>query len=85
METKLREIVMKNASFKLEAVGDDDKLAGDLGFDSLAFLMTLTDLQEQFDVEFPVERVDELKDISFRQLVRLVTEAVTVGQFTPTS
>lgn len=71
-EEVLREIVDRHRRLRGTPLRGDQTLAGDLGFDSLAFLMLLTDLEQAFDLEFPVERIDELQTLTFGDLVRLV-------------
>jgi len=51
---------------------DSVTLGADLGFDSLAFLLTISDLETRLGFCFPLERVHELVDISFGELVDLV-------------
>lgn len=79
VEEVLREIVSRHRRLRETPLHGGQTLAGDLGFDSLAFLMLLTDLEQAFGVEFPVERIDELQDLTFADLVRLVGERVERG------
>jgi acyl carrier protein len=73
VEDTLRKIVRKNSRLEVDRISGEDTLAGDLGFDSLAFLMLLSDLEATFRVSIPVEKVEDLRDLSFQELVRLVT------------
>lgn len=74
VEAALRAIVIKNSRLPIKTVDDEAFLVADLGFDSLAFLMTLSDLEDKFRIVLPVEKVDEFKDLSFRELVSLVAK-----------
>lgn len=74
VEGVLREIVARHRRLRGEPLRGELRLASDLGFDSLAFLMLLTDLEQAFGLEFPVERIDELQDLTFDDLVLLVGE-----------
>ena len=74
VESALRALVLKNSRLELSSIAGQDTLAGDLGFDSLAFLSLLSDLEDTFGIPLPVEAVDELKDITFAQLIRMVDE-----------
>lgn len=74
----IRDIVRGHARIGVTEVRDSDVLASDLGFDSLAFLLTLSELEERLRFRFPLEEVDRLRDISVGDLVRLVA-AQTVG------
>lgn len=67
-------IVVRNSRLKLEAVNDDHRLAGDLGFDSLAFLLAVGELESRLAVSFPLDRIDDLRELTFRDLVRVVAE-----------
>jgi acyl carrier protein len=68
----VRRIVMRHSQIPHVHLQDGHILARDLGFDSLAFLLTLTDLEEGLRFRFPLERVGELRDLSVGELVRLV-------------
>lgn len=73
----IRGIVLKHSRIRLAQISEGHTLARDLGFDSLAFLLTLSDLEDRLRFPFPLERVDELRDISFGDLVRLVSDERT--------
>ena len=72
VDAVLREIVVRNSRLRIESIRDGDTLAGDLGFDSFAFLMALTDLERSLDFHLPLERIEELRALSFRELVTFV-------------
>jgi acyl carrier protein len=72
VESTLREIVVRHSRLEVRDVRAEHTLADDLGFDSLSFVMTVSDLEEMFAVEFPIEKVDELRSLTFSGLVRLV-------------
>lgn len=74
LRTALESIVVRNSRLKLAAVEDGQRLAVDLGFDSLAFLMAVGDLENQLKIEFPLDRVDDLRNLTFRDLVGIVAE-----------
>jgi acyl carrier protein len=76
IERTLKEIVLKNSRLKVASVSTEDTLTGDLGFDSLAFLTLISDLEETFGIPFPVEDVDEWKDVSFGRLAEMIQERV---------
>ena len=83
MESALLAVVMKNSRLELSSVAAGDTLAGDLGFDSLAFLSLLSDLEDTFGIPLPVEAVDELKDITFGQLTRMIEDKLGGGVALP--
>lgn len=68
----VRSIVHKHSRVPVPRVGDGHVLTRDLGFDSMAFLLLLNDLEDRLQVAFPLERIDELRDLSFQDLARLV-------------
>jgi acyl carrier protein len=69
---ELRALVRKHAKIPVPSVGEEDILSRDLGYDSLGFLLLLSDLEARLGVAFPLERVDELERICFGQLAQLV-------------
>jgi acyl carrier protein len=83
LEDTLGAIVRKHSRVTVQAVRDDTTLAGDLAFDSLALLMMVTDLQEALHVEFPLEDIDCLQDLSFGELVRLVRDRLETAVRAP--
>ena len=72
LEAALAEITHKHARLEVATIQSGHALSADLGYDSLAFLMLLSDLEDRFNVEFPLERIEELQDVTFGQLVELV-------------
>lgn len=68
----VRQIVVAHSRIDVAEIHETHVLARDLGFDSLAFLLTLADLEERLRFRFPLEEVDRLRDISVGDLVRLV-------------
>jgi acyl carrier protein len=77
----VRQIVRAHARIDLAEILDGHVLTRDLGFDSLAFLLTLSDLEDRLRFRFPLEEVDRLRDISVAELVRLVeTEHAPAGR-----
>ena len=68
----VREIVVAHSRIDVAELDESHVLARDLGFDSLAFLLTLADLEEKLHFRFPLEEVDHLRDISVGDLVRLI-------------
>ena len=72
LTTAVRDIVRSHARIAVPEIEDRQILSRDLGFDSLAFLLTLSDLEDRLRFRFPLEEVDRLRDISVADLVRLV-------------
>lgn len=72
IEAALKPILIKNSALSIKSVAAGDSLVEDLGFDSLAFLMTLADLEARFDAKFPVERAEDLRTLRFEDLVLFV-------------
>lgn len=74
LRTALESIVVRNSRLKLASVEDGQRLAGELGFDSLAFLMAVGDLETQLKIDFPLDRIDDLRNLTFRDLLGIVHE-----------
>ena len=70
----LAAIVVKRSRLKVDVVRDDHRLAEELGFDSLAFLMAVGDLEKELAVALPLDRIDDLRELTFGGLVGLVVE-----------
>lgn len=68
----LRSILSGHAKIAVEPIEDHHVLTRDLAFDSLAFVLSMTDIEQQLKVAMPLERIDELQDITFGELVSLV-------------
>lgn len=79
LEDVLRAIIVKNAGIPLETISDDQNLVRDLGFDSLAFILSLADLEQRLGVTISPERAEELAELSFRELVELVAREMAGG------
>ncbi len=73
----LESIVIRNSRLKLTGVEDGHRLAVDLGFDSLAFLLAVGDLESQLAITFPLDRIDDLREMTFRDLIGIVSEERT--------
>ena len=71
VETVVRTIV-EHARIRPPEVQEHHVLTRDLGFDSLAMLLTLGDLEQRLGFEYPVERLDDLSTISVAELIGMV-------------
>ena len=60
---KVREIIAKQLSVKLETVTDDSNIAEDLGADSLDLVEILMSLEDEFGISIPDEAIPEIKTI----------------------
>ena len=80
VETELKQILIKNSALPISSIGADDSLTEDLGFDSLAFLLTLSDLEGRFRVAFPVEKLKDLRSLRFSDLVSFVHRELARGE-----
>ena len=49
-------------------------LGSDAGFDSLALVMALAELEDRFHIELPVEKVEAMQDLTFGKLAALIRE-----------
>lgn len=69
---RLERLVAANSRIELREVGDDDRLNFDLGYDSHAMLNLLLDVEDEFGIEVPPEKVPDLVGARFGDLVGLV-------------
>jgi acyl carrier protein len=76
VEVQLREIIARHARVPVQSLAEDEALVGEAGFDSLALVMTLAELEETFRIRFPVEKVEDPACLTFRQLAGLVFDEV---------
>ncbi len=60
---KVREIIAKQLSVKLETVTDDSNIAEDLGADSLDLVEILMSLEDEFGISIPDEAIPQIKTI----------------------
>ena len=73
---RLLELVRRNSRLDLRAVGQDQALNFDLGYDSAALLNLMLDIEDAFGIEIPPEKVPEMVGITFGQLVEKVEGAI---------
>ena len=64
--------LLKEKYSRKQALMDSNQKAVDLGFDSLAFLLAVGDLETQLKISFPLDRIDDLRDLTFRDLIGIV-------------
>ncbi len=67
----VRTAIGKHARWHVPQLGDNQILTRDLGFDSLALLLAVTDVEERLGFNFPVEEVSDLQSVSVGDVVRL--------------
>lgn len=60
---KVREIIAKQLSVKLETVTDESNIAEDLGADSLDLVEILMSLEDEFGISIPDEAIPQIKTI----------------------
>jgi len=72
LKALVRDALVKHSRLKLMAVRDEDHLARDLGFDSFALLQAVLDLEDRLKVEIEPSELAGLRDMTFRELVRLI-------------
>lgn len=75
----VRSVVAKHSRIHLDPIEPSHRLAADLGFDSLAFLLTLSDLEDRIAFRFPEGEGDSLQDMSVGELERLVLHGRAAG------
>lgn len=70
---QIHQIIRTHARIKPDIIERDHVLTRDLGFDSLAFLLAVSDLEDRVGFTFPLERVEELSQITVGELLALVS------------
>ena len=60
---KVRDIVSKQLSVKLEEIKNDSNIAEELGADSLDLVEILMSLEDEFGISIPDEAIPEIKTI----------------------
>lgn len=60
---KVREIIAKQLSLKLEDVKNESNIAEDLGADSLDLVEILMSLEDEFGISIPDEVIPQIKTI----------------------
>ncbi|MFC1744580.1 acyl carrier protein [Candidatus Riflebacteria bacterium] len=64
MEKKVIEIIRKVAKIEAEKeIKNSDDLFGDLGIDSLRGLKIMAEIEEEFDITIPDDRLSEMNTI----------------------
>jgi acyl carrier protein len=60
---KVKEIIAKQLSVKVDAIQDNTNIAEELGADSLDLVEILMSLEDEFGVSIPDEAIPEIKTI----------------------
>ena len=76
---ELRRILARHAPIKGVAITPELRITRDLGFDSMAYLQTVTDLEDRLGIRLPYEAIDAMQDITFSELVGLVESELRKG------
>ena len=72
VEDKLKEIVAEQLGVEQSSITPEASFASDLGADSLDVVEMVMKIEEEFNVELPDERAEEVQNLS--DAVRVVTE-----------
>ena len=70
----LEAIIVRRSRLRLEEVRDEHRLVEDLGFDSLAFLLAVGDLEKNLAMSVPLERIDDLRGLTFGDLIDIASQ-----------
>ncbi len=68
----IRRILLRHARYPARELPEDQPLAPLLGFDSLALLLSVCDIEAELGVRVAVERIETLESLTFAQVVGLV-------------
>lgn len=83
IEKCLKDIIRRNSRFELESIEADQLLARDLGFDSLALVLALSEAESAFEVNIPMEDLGSFHDLSFGGLVSMIVGLRTGTRVSP--
>jgi acyl carrier protein len=74
LDGSLRELIVKHARVKPALVRDEDRIAGDLGYDSFALVNLLLDLEDAYGFEVDASELAAFREMTYGQFRRLVGE-----------
>ena len=72
MEEKIKEILSEVSGVPLTELGEDTRLAGDLGMSSFDLADTVVSVEESYGVKIPDERFGELETVA--DILRVIRE-----------
>lgn len=78
----MREAVARHSRIRLNGIRPGDRLAGELGFDSLAFVNLVLDLEDRLGIEIEPAEFVGLREVTFHDLlgvIRRSTDPTTDG------
>jgi acyl carrier protein len=75
LATLVGQILLKHAHRKPGSLREEHVLTRDLGFDSLAFLLTVSDLEDRLGWSIRLDEVEDLHAVTFGGVLRLVSDA----------
>ncbi|UCF67269.1 MAG: acyl carrier protein [Acidobacteriota bacterium] len=64
--------MIKNSRLNLSELRGDERLNFELGYDSHALLSLLLDIEDEFGIEVPPERVPKLVGVAVADLVAMI-------------
>ena len=71
---KIKEIIAEQMSVPSDSVSMETSFVDDLGADSLDVFQIISELEEYFELEFPLEDLDKIKTIG--AAVKYITSAL---------
>lgn len=79
LDDSLRALILKHARVKPVEVRDEDRIAGDLGYDSFALVNLVLDLEDAWGVEVDPAELAGFREMTFGQLRALARRRLGRG------
>ena len=76
IKEKVRKIVADEICIREELIKDDNTLSDDMGMDSFDVVTLVVQIEEKFNIEFPVVTTEEVKKLTLQEVVRFVEKEV---------
>lgn len=63
MEEKLKKIISNYSDIDVSSITENTVILRDLGFNSIAVIEMISDVESEFDIEIPDEELSEIKTV----------------------
>ncbi len=78
-DDSLRALVLKHARVRPVEVRDEDRIAGDLGYDSFALVNLILDLEDAWGIEVDPSELAGFREMTFGQLRAFARRRLSPG------
>lgn len=76
MDNKITEIIKQIGNNALAEIKDETNLTDELGYDSIKYLMLITELERSFQIEFPEELILPDNFVSLFNIKRTIENVI---------